>query len=267
MKVIRVFPSRTKATPVDDLAYYGSPTLFAQADEAHISVTFTWDIPKAEQLAEEWRQVAPVKIGGPAYNNPGGEFILGMYLKLGYVITSRGCPNKCWFCSVWKREDGIKELPITDGWIVQDDNLLACSRKHIEAVFKMLKRQPQKAEFLGGLEARLLMDWHCELLADLKPKRMYFAYDTQDDYEPLVNADKLLRKYDITNTSNYCCYVLIGYPKDTFTDAERRLMQIVKLGIMPFAMLYRDRNGRTVHEWRTFQRLWARPAIMRHKFA
>ena len=74
----------------------------------------------------------------------------GMYLKKGYVITSRGCPNRCWFCSVPRREGGrLRELPITEGNIVLDDNLLACSRQHIEAVFEMLGRQERASGLYG----------------------------------------------------------------------------------------------------------------------
>lgn len=105
-----------------------TPSFFDEADEVHVSVTFTWDIPIAEWLAKQWEPVATVKIGGPAYNEPGGDFIPGMYMRHGYVITSRGCPNRCWFCAVPKREGGmLRELPVTDGWILTDDNLLACS--------------------------------------------------------------------------------------------------------------------------------------------
>lgn len=39
MRLIRVFPRRTKATPDDDLAYTGPPDFFAEADEVHVSVT------------------------------------------------------------------------------------------------------------------------------------------------------------------------------------------------------------------------------------
>ena len=62
-RIIRVFPRRTKATPNDALAYVGPPDLFAEADEVHVSVTFTYDKAIAEQLAEQWRWVAPVKLG------------------------------------------------------------------------------------------------------------------------------------------------------------------------------------------------------------
>ena len=59
-KLIRVFPRKTKASPNDELAYFGPPDLFALgADEVHVSVAFTADKPKAERLAEQWRNVAP----------------------------------------------------------------------------------------------------------------------------------------------------------------------------------------------------------------
>jgi radical SAM superfamily enzyme YgiQ (UPF0313 family) len=100
MKLIRVFPSHTRATPVDDLTRFGPPGFFDEADEVHISVTFTYDKPKAEQLAEQWRHVAPVKIGGVAYDDKSLEFVPGKYLRPGYTITSRGCPRRCWFCGM-----------------------------------------------------------------------------------------------------------------------------------------------------------------------
>ena len=263
MRIARVFPRRTNATPTDELVFTDAPGLFPpKVDEVHVSVTFTWDMPEAERLAREWARVAPVKIGGPATGERSGDFVPSLYVKPGYVITSRGCPNQCWFCSVWKREGDIRELPITEGWNVLDDNLLACSEDHIQAVFVMLKRQPQRAEFTGGLEAKLLKPWHVELLRDLKPESVFFAYDTPDDLEPLMAAGKLL---DPSPAHNTRCYVLIGYPRDTFEAAERRLMQAVDAGFFPMAMLWRDDNGRYSRDWKQFQRTWVRPEIIRHK--
>lgn len=188
-KVIRIFPSRTKATPDDTDVRIKAlhPTNKDEADEVHVSVAFTWDIPTAEKIAENWRHVAPVTIGGPAYNNPGGDFVPGMYLKKGYVITSRGCPNRCWFCNVPKREGfRLRELPVTEGHILTDDNLLACSTDHIEAVFNMLSRQKERPQFTGGLEAKLLTPYYAKRLYELRPKSVYFAYDTPDDLDPPV---------------------------------------------------------------------------------
>lgn len=266
MRVIRVFPRRTRATPTDELAYVGLPSMFAEADEVHISVTFTWDLPEAERLEKEWRHIAPAKIGGPATGEGGGDFEPGVYLKDGYVITSRGCPNNCWFCSVPRREGQLRELPIRDGCNVLDDNLLACSRNHISKVFLMLhqqKRMHRKVEFTGGLEAARLELWHAAALSQLNPKQMFFAYDTPDDYEPLVEAGKLFGRMGFSNADHSLrAYVLIGYPKDTFRDAEKRLRQTIGAGFVPMAMLYRDKKGLRDPEWRRFQRQWARPSII-----
>lgn len=262
MKIIRVFPRRTRATPIDGLAYVGPPDLFAEADAVNISVAFTWDLPAAERLEREWRPVAPVKIGGPALRSRGGDFEPGMYLRPGYVITSRGCPNRCWFCSVpWREGHEVRELPIRDGWNVLDDNLLACSESHIRAVFAMLSRQPKRAQFTGGLEAARLQDWHVELLVELRPRQVFFAYDSEADWIPLIIAAQKMRGAGF-DRHTLRAYVLIGYPRDTIDRAEERLRSVVDLGIYPMAMLWRDEDGETDRDWRRLQRLWARPAMI-----
>jgi hypothetical protein len=264
-RIIRVFPRRTKATPTDDLAVVGrSPELFDQADEVHVSVTFTWDLPAAERLAREWRFVAPVSIGGPALMSRGEDFTPGRFVRKGYTITSRGCPNKCWFCSVWRREGGtVRELPIQDGYDILDDNLLACSEAHVRAVFAMLARQPERPKFTGGLEAKIIKPWHCAELRKLKPQRLYFAYDTPDDLEPLREAGKMLREAGFTTASHVLsAYVLCGWPKDTMEGAEKRMRETLDAGFTPMAMLYRDRYGKRDTQWMRWARQWARPAII-----
>ena len=267
MNIARVFPRRTKATPDDPLAFCGPPpkTDLPDIDEVHVSVAFTYDLQKAEILAEQWQKLGvPVLMGGPAFNKPGGDFVPGKYIKKGYVITSRGCPNRCWFCEVPKREGGVlRELPITDGYNILDDNLLACSEGHIREVFAMLNRQTERPIFSGGLEARLLKAWHVDLLRAAKTSRMYFAYDTADDFDPLVYAGRLLRDGGITRASHRaCCYVLIGYRGDTMEAAEKRLRDTWRAGFFPYAMLYRDKAGEVNEEWKKFQRLWVRPQIV-----
>lgn len=266
-----MFPRKTKASPNDSLAFFGEPPLLTlpEIDEVHISVAFTYDRAKAEDLAYQWGMIGvPVKVGGPAYNDPGGEFEPGMYIKKGYTITSRGCNNHCWFCMASQREGCLRELEIKDGWDILDNNLLQCSEAHIRAVFEMLKRQPHRPKFTGGLEAKILRPWHCELLRESKAERMYFAYDTPDDYEPLVYAGRMLMNVGITPQSHVmACYNLIGYKGDTFDKAQARLEQTIKAGFMPYAMLYRDEHGKVDREWAKFQREWLRPAIVSTKFS
>lgn len=266
-KIIRVFPRKTKATPDEDVRIMTTPSLFDEADEIHISVAFTWDLKWASWAEKQWSCVAPVKVGGPALNEPGGDFVPGMYMRKGYVITSRGCPNRCWFCAVPKREGGvIRELPVRDGWILTDDNLLACSDRHIDEVFAMLRRQPHPPQFVGGLEAKLLTGGMAVRLKELKPDTMFFAYDTPDDLEPLQQAGRYLLDAGFTKESHILrCYVLIGYPGDTLLKATKRLKETWEAGFMPMAMLYRDQKGAQPKEWERFQREWANPFITASK--
>jgi len=265
MGLARVFPRKTSASPDDAFAFFGSPTIDHSAfiTEVHVSCAWTEDKAKAESLAEEWERIAPVKLGGPAYDDPGGEFAPGMYVKRGYTITSRGCPNNCWFCLVPRREGGIRELEVKDGWNVLDSNILACSDEHFSKVIDMLGRQERRAEFTGGFEAARLRRYHVNKLWYLRPAQMFFAYDTPDDLEPLINAGKELRIADFTRR-HLQCYVLIGYPNDSMDNAERRFLQAWDAGFMPRAMLWRGPNNEEPpKDWKQFQRLWARPAITR----
>lgn len=87
--IARVFPTKTSMTPTDSLAFFGSPTLdaiAAEPDEVHISVTFSWDLEKADELYYQWEMLGvPVEVGGPAFGDRMSEtFTPGMYLREGW---------------------------------------------------------------------------------------------------------------------------------------------------------------------------------------
>ena len=245
-RIIRWFPRKTKATPDDELSVTcRQPTLWDEADKVQISVTFDWDVPVALRAVDSWRVVAPVEIGGPAMGTVPGEFTPGQFLKYGYTITSRGCPWNCPACLVPKREGKLRLLPIRDGWNILDNNLLACPREHIQAVFDMLKRQKHAPKFTGGLEAERLEPWHVEQLLMLKPETLWMAYDSPADWEPLNAAVKLLSEAGIVGphrTKRTGAYVLMGRRDDSPEAAEKRLKSVINLGIKTQAMLFD--NGR-----------------------
>jgi hypothetical protein len=248
---------------VDALAYVGEPDLLAEADVVHVSVSFKYDLPEAERLERAWRNVAPVVIGGPAAGDPGDEFEPGKYLAPGYVFTSRGCPNRCWYCDVWQREGQIRELEIKQGWNVLDSNLLACSDEHIRAVFAMLATQPHRPRFTGGLDAERMQPWIAEALREIRTDGLFLAYDKPEDYEPVAAATRMLWEAGFSQLSKHVrCFVLVGYRGDTFGAAEDRLRRTLALGLFPMAMLYRADGEQPPREWREFARQWARPFLI-----
>ena len=133
------------------------------------------------------------------------------------------------------------------------------------SVFAMLACQEKgRSQFTGGLEAALLKSWHAELLAELNPEQIFFAYDSPGDRDPLFEAGALLAEYEMRG-NKLRCYVLIGYPGDTLEKAESRLFETIDAGFLPMAMLYKDDSGSSEKQWRRFQKEWARPAIIKAK--
>ena len=257
--MIRVFARKTSLTPTDDLAFYDEPPLFEPPDlPVCVSVTFTWDIPRGKQFASAWNTTL---IGGPAFGDPGDEFVPGRFVKEGVTITSRGCPKNCPWCFVPKREGKLRELKIQSGHIVNDNNLLACSRGHIEQVFEMLSGQKKGAEFKGGLDIDYLKPWHVDLMKKIKVHELWVACDSNVGLIRLEKAVDLLADFPINKKR---CYVLIGH-NDDITEAEDRLETVYKMGFLPFAQLFRDGDKKKEYskEWRTLARKWSRPAAYR----
>lgn len=265
-RIIRVFPHRNSYTPEDDMAFVGMPPglLIPEHDEVHISCTFTWDKPYCEELAYQWEGVTnkPVKLGGVAYGSPIDGFQPGMYVKRNIIFTSRGCNNHCPWCCVPKVEGRLKELPICEGNVIQDNNFLQTSRKHKEAVFSMLKGQHAVC-FKGGLEPDLIDDHFCDLLQELgtrKVKELWLACDTDARLPEFEHGCEKLANIGFTRDKIHC-YVL-SYGKDRDKD-EARARKVYEAGALPFVQLYRDFSEQKTEyskDWEKWARMWQRPA-------
>ena len=263
--MIRVFTKRTKWTPIDENVFIGDPPfefMRPPAQNINISVTFTWDIKEGRRLLKEWSKFySNVQIGGPAFGDPGDEFIPGRYLKKGITITSRGCPHSCKYCYVPNREGKIRELNIPDGYILQDNNILACSDPHIDRVFSMLKRQNRGVVFSGGLDPLLFSEKHLRLLENIKIKELWFSCDSLGSLKSLTNTSKLIEDISVDKKR---CYILMGFNGETLIQAQRRVEKVYELEFLPFAQLYRgDEALHYSKEWNALARKWSRPAIYR----
>lgn len=264
MRLIRVFPRRTAMTPRDGYAFVGDPPMFQPpADAVHVSATFIWDREEAQRLGGAWAQYyEDVRVGGPAFGDIDGEFTPGVYVAQGVVFTTRGCNKQCPWCLVPLREGKLREIPVTEGHIVQDNNLLQANWRHIAQVFDMLRCQGKAAVFSGGLDSALISDWIAEELRDLRIEQIFLAADTKAALRPLRKA---VAKLSFLPREKLRCYVLIAYGNETVDQAEARLREVWEIGCMPFAQLYQplDRHIDYSGEWRDLNRTWSRPAAMK----
>jgi hypothetical protein len=246
-------------TPIDDYAFVGEPPMIRpDADEVHVSCSFTWDLPKAHDLVGAWAQYyGIIKLGGMHCED--GEFTPGMYIRNGITFTSRGCNSQCPWCLVPEREGRLREIEIKPGNLVQDNNLLQCNTDHIERVFDMLRGQ-SNVQFTGGLDSRRLTDNIADAIRSLKVKQVFLAADTKESLKPLEKAIKRLG----LPRGKVRCYALLAFGESISACLER-LETIWELGAMPFAQLYQppDRYIKYPQEWRDLARTWSRPAAMK----
>lgn len=168
-----------------------------------------------------------------------------LYGALGHSLgfLTRGCPNKCSWCFVPKREGNIRphsdimEFLRHQEVVCMDNNVLAISHGHDQ--IDKLARLGVKVDFNQGLDARLIDDHAAKRLSRLKwrsPLRM--ACDSFSQMEAVQKATTLLRWHN-TTPRQYSCYVLI---KDV-EDAIERIKFLKGLAMDPFAQPFIDAEG------------------------
>ena len=158
-----------------------------------------------------------------------------------YGFLTRGCPNKCSWCIVPKKEGNIRPYADIDDFIgrhksavLMDNNVLA-SDHGIKQIEKIIDKKI-KVDFNQGLDARLIDRSIAKLLSKVKwlsPLRM--ACDSLSQMAHIEKATILLREYNCT-PKNYFIYTLV---KD-IPDALERVIFLDKLGLSPFCQPYRD---------------------------
>ncbi len=176
-----------------------------------------------------------------------------------YGFLTRGCPNKCSWCIVPKKEGDIKPyMDIYDilqgrkSAILMDNNVLA-SEWGIQQIEK-ISNSSIKIDFNQGLDARIIAEDEsiAKLLGRIKwlsPLRL--ACDTQSQMPYVEKAVRLLRGYNAT-PKNYFVYVLVK----NIEDALSRVEFLRKLKCDPFAQPYIDFSGKNkvTKEQRNFAR-------------
>ncbi len=210
----------------------------------YLSVVFSWDIPKAIELAKNHK--GKVIFGGPAaiiareqlspigpvkYSFPRLEPIL-FHNPLA-TFTSRGCPNRCKFCPVSDIEPGFSEIhTFRPAPVVCDNNFLATSEQHQGRVVQCLM-DFDLVDFNQGLDVRLFNKKAADRLSRIK-LHARFAFDHIGLESKVADAVALCKK---RTTKKISVYVLVGYD-DTPEDALYRLEKVREWGALPNPMRY-----------------------------
>jgi len=163
-----------------------------------------------------------------------------------FVFTSRGCPNKCAYCAVWRIEP---KRTLVHNWrdhiaddkpnvMVSDNNLSACSLDHITEVAEFLRDRKKKVVFDNGFDCKHVTDDLAKLLAQLKYTRagLRLAFDRIEEDTEFKEAIARLRQAGIPKSATMA-YVLFNFT-DTPADADYRMRTCADLGVRPYPQQY-----------------------------
>ncbi|MFC1940004.1 hypothetical protein ACFLXO_04905 [Chloroflexota bacterium] len=206
----------------------------------------------ASLLKEEMELLSEVKVHQGLYDEaekcaPDYSLTFGRKCRESISFTTRGCPNKCKFCSVrelepkfFVKDDWVKDLRPELGRIVfWDNNFLASPNFAKDA--KILSSLGKKVDFNQGLEARLYDEEKARCLAKVDVDPIRFAFDDIRQEEHVLKAIRLAKKY---SRREVCAYALYNF-EDTPEDLFHRMDLLNTEGCMCFPMEYRPPSTET----------------------
>lgn len=181
--------------------------------------------------------------------------------KTAYGFLTRGCPNRCRWCIVPKKEGAIKPyMDVEDiavegrtNLVLMDNNVLA-SDYGLTQIEKIVKRK-YKVDFNQALDARLVTDDIARLLAKVKwIKRIRFGCDTPGQIAECERAISLLRGHGFTGEVFLYC-ILMDFKESLcrinhWREKDKR--------VIPHAQPFRDVNNphHIVPQWQKDMARW-----------
>lgn len=218
-------------------------------DRTYMSKVFTFS-PDYQLGLGSYGEIVRGGTGYNLYNNLPDEIDrqcpdYSIYPKFtaAYGFLTRGCPNKCSWCVVPKKEGDIRKYSDIEDFlcdrkeaILMDNNVLA--HEHGLSQIEKIINLGIKIDFNQGLDARIIAKDKsiAELLSKVKWSRyLRLACDTKSQIPHIDKAVSYLNKYGIKSYRIFV-YVLIK----EIDDALERIEFLRKIGVVPFAQPYRD---------------------------
>lgn len=146
-----------------------------------------------------------------------------------YGFLTRGCPNKCPWCVVPKKEGRIRPYwdvdRVANGRkkiVLMDNNILAAGDYAISQLDKII-RQGYRVDFNQALDARLVTEEYAQRLAKVNwlERRIRFGCDTHAQINECMRAIRLIRSHGYRG--EWFLYTMIG-GKNDFRECYERTM-------------------------------------------
>ena len=148
-----------------------------------------------------------------------------------YGFLTRGCPNKCSWCVVPKKEGAIKPYMDIDEIAIEgrrkivlmDNNILAAGDYAITQLEK-IQDKGYTIDFNQAMDARLVTDDIAKLLASIKwmySNRIRFGCDTHAQIEDCKRAIEMIKSHGFKG--QFFLYTMIGGHND-FHECYDRIM-------------------------------------------
>ena len=206
-----------------------------------------------------------------------------------YGFLTRGCPNKCPWCVVPRKEGAIRPYMDIDEIAIEgrrkivlmDNNILAAGTYAIEQLEKIIQRG-YKVDFNQALDARLVTEEIAKLLAKVKwldNNRIRFGCDTKGQIIECERAMEMINRYGFTG--QYFLYTMIGGKSDFKESYERIQHWWIKMRavrdagkgrpVYAYAQPYRDPNNpkQIIPQWQKDMAGWVnkKAHFVAHSFA
>lgn len=190
-----------------------------------------------------------------------------------YGFLTRGCPNKCPWCVVPRKEGKIRPYmdieeiitPERRKVVLMDNNILAAGDYALQQ-FRKIIELGVRVDFNQALDARLVNDENAALLARMRwiDSRIRFGCDTPAQIKECEKAMELINGYGFTG--QYFFYTMLN---DNFVECYKRVHHFWEINqkarhehigysVYPYAQPYRDPDNpnRPIPQWQKYMANW-----------